>query len=171
MIIVTFYYFLLVIVPLTNVDEFGNIISLTYVDENEVMNMQAKEETDISRLPDAELDVMLVLWHAKQPLKTAKILELLNKRKDWSISTLQSLLARLEERGFVKVQKQMRFKYYLPVISEEDYRRKETRTFLERLHHNSFKSLIATLIDTEAIDASELEEIEEMLRKAGSKND
>ena len=132
--------------------------------------MQPNKEPTIDRLPDAELDVMLVLWNAEGPMKTARILEILNRKKDWSISTLQSLLARLEERGFVDVQKQMRFKYYLPVISEEDYRQKETKTFLERLHGNSFKSLVATLIDSNAADSAELEEIEELLRKAVERN-
>ena len=132
--------------------------------------MRQNKEQDISRLPDAELDVMLVLWDAGEPMKTAKLLEVLNKKKDWSMSTLQSLLSRLEERGFVEVQKHMRFKYYVPAISEEDYRQKETRIFLERLHGNSFKSLIATLIDSNTVDSSDLKEIEEMLRKAGDKN-
>jgi len=127
-------------------------------------------EKNFGRLPDAELDVMLVLWGAEGPMKTAKILEALNNKKEWSISTLQSLLSRLEERGFVEVQKQMRFKYYVPAISEADYRNKETKTFLERLHGNSFKSLIATLIDSKAASSSELAEIEEMLRKAGKNN-
>lgn len=126
---------------------------------------------EMNRLPDAQLDVMLVLWNANEPLKTSKILEILNQEKDWSISTLQSLLARLEERGFVKVQKHMRFKYYVPLIEEKVYRNKETKTFLERLHGNSFKSLIATLIDSKSISESELKEIEDMLRKAGNKND
>lgn len=133
--------------------------------------MALNNKNEIDRLPDAELDVMLVLWNSTEPMKTAKILEVLNRQKNWSISTVQALLSRLTERGFVKIEKRMRFKYYIPLVQEDVYRSQETKTFLERLHGNSFKSLIATLINSKTIDASDIDEIEEMLRKAGNKDD
>jgi len=125
----------------------------------------------IDRLPDAELDVMLVLWNAGEPMKTSAILDVLNREKNWSMSTLQALLARLLDRGFVKAEAVNRLKYYTPAVREEAYRIRETKSFLKRLHGNSFKSLVLSLIDGEAIDENDLEEIEAMLREAGAKND
>ena len=46
------------------------------------------------KLPDSELEVMLVLWQ-NSPLKTPEIMKEL-KHTGWSISTLQALLQRLE---------------------------------------------------------------------------
>lgn len=132
--------------------------------------MNKNNEKRIDRLPDAELDVMLVLWNTIESLKTSQIAEVLNEQKNWSMSTVQSLLARLAERGFVSVKKELRLKYYSPAISEELYRSKETKTFLERLHGNSFKSLIATLANDKTINTSDIDEIAEIIKKAGNKN-
>ncbi|MGE4485771.1 MAG: BlaI/MecI/CopY family transcriptional regulator [Oscillospiraceae bacterium] len=128
------------------------------------------ETEKIDRLPDAELDVMLVLWNAHEPMKTSAILEVLNREKNWSMSTLQALLSRLSDRGFVRAETLSRLKYYSPAVREEEYRIKETKSFLKKLHGNSFKSLVLSLIDGDAIDGDDLEEIETMLREAGAKN-
>ncbi len=123
------------------------------------------------RLPDAELDVMLVLWGQQVPMKTAEIFQALEQKKGWSMSTVQALLTRLTERGFVTVQKKERLKYYTPIISEEAYRSQETSTFLERLHGNSWKSLLMTLVRNHEMSESDLAEIAEIIRKAEDKDD
>lgn len=123
------------------------------------------------RLPDAELDVMLVLWEQQVPMKTAEIFQALEQKKDWSMSTVQALLTRLTERGFVTVQKKERLKYYTSIISEEAYRSQETKTFLERLHGNSWRSLLMTLVSNHEMSESDLAEIAEIIRKAEDKDD
>ncbi|WP_442879663.1 BlaI/MecI/CopY family transcriptional regulator, partial [Anaerorhabdus sp.] len=54
----------------------------------------------MKKIPEAELEVMNVLWKATVPLKTSEIVELLDKA--WAMSTVQVLLTRLEERGYVQ---------------------------------------------------------------------
>lgn len=117
----------------------------------------------MERLPDSELEVMLALWSADEPLKTSAILE--RVKKDWSMSTIQALLARLEERGFVKMEKRMRFKYYSPLIGETEYRDSETKSFLERLHKNSYKSLLASLVSTNSISEKDIKDIEDIIKR------
>lgn len=124
----------------------------------------SNQSIKIERLPDAELDVMLVLWSEKRPLKTAEIFEVLSQKKSWTPSTLQALLARLEQRGFVTMKKEGRLKLYSPLVEEESYRSQETSTFLERLHGNSVKSLFAALIDGKKLKPSDLDEIAQMLK-------
>lgn len=124
----------------------------------------------MDRLPDAELKVMLVLWNAEGPMRTSAILEVLNREQNWSMSTLQALLARLTERGFAGARTERRLKYYYPLVEETDYRIKETKSFLKKLHNNSFQSLVLSLIDGDVIDEKDLKELEAMLRRAGEKN-
>ena len=55
----------------------------------------------ISRLPDAELEVMQALWAVpKYPARTSDLAARLDR--DWKAPTLLKLLSRLEERGFVR---------------------------------------------------------------------
>ncbi|MBK5262245.1 MAG: BlaI/MecI/CopY family transcriptional regulator, partial [Peptostreptococcaceae bacterium] len=60
------------------------------------------------RLPDAELEVMKVVWELDAPVSTSMIMERL-KYKNWHISTVLKLISRLSERGFIKSEKNGRF--------------------------------------------------------------
>lgn len=133
--------------------------------------MNSAKETPISRLPDAELDVMSVLWENSAPMKTTEILDALKEKKSWSMSTVQALLARLTVRGFVKMKKADRLKYYSVAISEERYRSQETKTFLERFYGNSWKSLVMTLVRNNEMNESDLDEIAEIIKNGGEKDD
>lgn len=123
----------------------------------------------LPRLPDSELDVMLTLWREGQPMRTAQILEKSNQMfsHDWSISTLQVLLARLYDKGFLHMEKEGRKKVYSPNVSEEQYREMETKNFMERFFGNSYQGLVATLVQTHNIEEKDIEEIARIIRKAG----
>ena len=86
------------------------------------------------------------------------------------MSTIQALLARLEEKGFVHVAKQGRLKTYVPLISEEEYRDQETVRFFERFHRKSVRSLFMTLVKNENLSEADLEELEEIIRKEEKKH-
>ena len=82
----------------------------------------------------------------------------------WQTATLLKLLSRLEERGFVKREKEGRNNLYTPLVRREDYLSAESRAFLQRLHGGSLPSLVAALMDSRAISRRDLEELEEILR-------
>jgi hypothetical protein len=63
----------------------------------------------------------------------------------------------------------MRFKYYAPAVRREDYRLWETRLFLRRMHGNSCRTLIETLLNDNAIDGFDAAYILKLL--AGSFED
>ncbi|SJZ39392.1 BlaI/MecI/CopY family transcriptional regulator [Anaerorhabdus furcosa] len=117
----------------------------------------------MKKLPEAELEVMDVLWKTQEPLKTSEIVERLNK--NWVMSTVQVLLTRLEDKGFAGSKKEKRLKYYYSIINEDDYKKLETEWLYKKIHNSSMKSLIASLIDTEELDDQDISEIEDMLSK------
>ena len=54
------------------------------------------------KLADAELEVMRVLWENGGKLSTGDLLDQMKQRgKNWKRQTLNTLLARLEEKGVV----------------------------------------------------------------------
>ena len=55
----------------------------------------------ISRLPDSELDIMLVLWNHEPPMGRLEIERVVNEKKKLAPTTILSLLTRLEKKGFV----------------------------------------------------------------------
>ena len=83
----------------------------------------------MERLPDAELEVMQALWRQeKYPVSSAALMEELAGRR-WQTATLLKLLSRLEERGFVKREKEGRNNLYTPLVRREDYLSAESRAF------------------------------------------
>ncbi|MEG0076938.1 BlaI/MecI/CopY family transcriptional regulator [Anaerorhabdus sp.] len=120
----------------------------------------------MKKLPEAELEIMNVLWRENRPLKTSEIGEYC-KQNNWTMSTIQALLARLLERGFVTLEKDGRIKLYEPNVKEEEYKSKETEWFMDKVHNNSMKSLVTSLIDSTKLSKSDIDELEEILRKAG----
>ena len=63
-------------------------------------------EQKLERLPDAERDVMLVLWKYHSPVRTARIWQDVSQTHDWTLSTLKVLLGRLTDKGFVELTRQ-----------------------------------------------------------------
>lgn len=57
----------------------------------------------LNRLPEAELTVMRAVWRLEPPVPTGAIRARLEKERPWNLSALQTLLARLTERGFLSV--------------------------------------------------------------------
>jgi Predicted transcriptional regulator len=132
------------------------------------MNHKEKYE----RLPDSELLVMQIIWQSSELIGTGRIVELVCEQKDWSRSTVQVLLTRLEERGFLEIQKKGRLKYYAPLIKEEEYLEKETKTFLEQFYRNSYKKLIASVVQNQSISDKDMEDILQIIKEAkGGKED
>ena len=98
----------------------------------------------ISRLPDAELEVMQALWTVPEyPARTSDLAARLDR--DWKAPTLLKLLSRLEERGFVRGEKEGRSNGYTPLVNRPDSLAAGSRSILERVHGGYLSSLIAAL--------------------------
>ena len=120
-----------------------------------------------TKLPESELEVMLVLWKHSQPIRTAQIMAEIPK--DWMQSTVKALLARLTEKGFVEVTREGRFTLYRALVAEQDYRRRETQGLVQRYYQNSVKNMVAALVNEGDLTQQDLAELEEMIQNAGRK--
>ena len=119
----------------------------------------------IERIPDAELEVMLVLWHSTSPLTVGEITNTLTESRPWKSGTVHVLLARLEERGFVACDKSEYKHRFTPIVSEEDYRKGEEKTLMHRFFGGSAKRMIASLLDADGLSDKDLEELTALLKR------
>ncbi len=118
----------------------------------------------MKKLPDAEFDIMKVVWANEPPITTNIIMQQLGNEREWKAQTIISLMLRLVERGFIRTEKNGKERTYFPLISKEDYLKFETGDFMERFHGNSFASLVATLYDGKKIRDSDLDELARWLK-------
>ena len=122
---------------------------------------------EIKKLPDAEFEIMKVVWSNEPPITSSIIMEQLGKEKEWKAQTILTLMVRLVERGFLRTEKNGKERTYFPLISKENYLKFETGDFMERFHGNSFASLITTLYEGKKIKDSDLDELTKWLRSRG----
>lgn len=121
----------------------------------------------IKRLPDAEFDIMKVVWANKPPITTNIVIEHLGEARGWKAQTVNSLMSRLIKRGFLHTEKTGRERLYFPIICKEDYLKSETDNFIKRYHNNSFLNLVSTLYDDKTLTDKEIEELSKWLKERG----
>ena len=118
----------------------------------------------IKKLPEAELEIMLVIWDGQQPVTSESIMERLDK--DWTRPTLLKLLTRLCDRGFLRCDKEGRHNVYSVLVPRENYVQDASSNFLQKLHHNSLTSLVASLYDGQKVSKADLEELKRFIEEA-----
>ncbi len=118
-------------------------------------------------LPDSELKVMMVIWENGSKMSTGEILAELKDDVDWKLSTLQVILTRLTEKGFLKIEKENRLNYYTSIIDYSKYTKHETKNFIKKMYNNSAKKLIASLVEgDDSLTDNDIEEIKRILDRS-----
>lgn len=123
------------------------------------------------RLPDSEFDVMQVIWDQEPPVTTGLLMNLLGNARGWKVQTMVTLLARLTDRGFIRVEKGTgRERCFYPAISRDEYLRMETESFVDHYHKKSISSLIASLARDRLTD-KDLDELSSFIQQARKENE
>jgi len=119
----------------------------------------------MKKLPDAEFDIMKVVWANEPPITTSEIMRQLGFEKDWKIQTVVTLMLRLVERGFLRSEKHGKERTYYPLVNKEDYLKFETGNFIKQFHDRSFLSLVNSLYDDEALTDEDIDELVKWAKK------
>ena len=117
----------------------------------------------IKQLPDAELEVMLAIWQQESPVSASEVLEILQPKRSWALQTLLTVMSRLVEKGFLRLEKVGRSNVYHVRISEAEYKEFEGKNILEKLYGNSFKNFVTALYYEKPIQKEELQELKAFL--------
>ncbi len=117
----------------------------------------------MKKLGDAELEIMLAIWAAGEPVTSSYVQEKLRGSRDWALPAILTSLNRLVEKGFLACEKRGRSNLYRPLIGENDYKTAEGRGLIDRLYGSSFTGMVASLYDGRAIDREDLAELRQYL--------
>ena len=119
---------------------------------------------NIKRLPDSELELMQIIWKLDSPVSRPDIEKNLPKNHQLAATTILTLLTRLCEKGFLKVEKQGKTNLYTPLIAEKEYLAGESRNILNRLYGGSLKAFAMSLVDS-GVSKEEIDELRKMLEE------
>ncbi len=119
----------------------------------------------LPHITNSELEVMKLLWNKEGPVTSAFIVNTLESTQKWNKSTVLTLITRLAEKGAIRIDgKQSRSFCYVPVVSEKEFTKDETRHFIQRLYGGRVRKLFAALCEDEELDEEEVEKLRQILR-------
>ena len=115
------------------------------------------------RLPDSELELMMIIWDAEGSVTRSEIENRLPAERKLSATTVLSFLSRLQEKGFLEVERDGKTNRYCPLVEKETYLREESRSIWKRLYQNSVGNFMTALGSGEELSDRDLDELQEFL--------
>jgi BlaI family penicillinase repressor len=107
-------------------------------------------------LGDLQHAIMGVLW-SRGEATTSDVHEALREQRGLALTTIATMLRKMEDKGVVAHRASGRQFVYRPTVSEDQVRRSMVGELVERLFGGDPKALVAHLVSENEIDASELE--------------
>jgi BlaI family transcriptional regulator, penicillinase repressor len=114
-------------------------------------------------LANAELAIMDLLWDEER-LTAREIRERLYPESPKAQhGTVQRLLQRLEEKGYVRRDTRLAVHLFSAAVGREDYASSQLESLAERLTHGSLAPLVTHLIEQNRLSPAELQRLRQIL--------
>ena len=117
----------------------------------------------MKKLPDGELELMMIIWEAGEPVSRIEIEEKMDTDKLLTAGTILSYLSRLEEKGFVEREKRGKMNYYRPLVEKKLYLKETGKTILKKMFGGSLSNFATALYDGEELSSQDIEELRQFL--------
>ncbi len=114
------------------------------------------------KLGNLQLRIMRSLWERGEAT-ARQITDDLSGGVPSTLSTVQTLLRKLETKGAVGHEQRERTFFFRPLIKEQDVARSAAQDLLARVYDNSLSGLLAHLLEDETVSAEELRDIKELI--------
>jgi predicted transcriptional regulator len=132
--------------------------------------MTARKVADVSapHLANAELAVMDVLWDSGRAT-ARQVREQLYPDQKNQHGTVQRLLQRLEDKGFVERDDDLPVHLFTPTLSREAYASSQLESLAQRLTGGSLAPIMTQLVEQKRLSPSEIDRLRHILDEEGDK--
>lgn len=122
--------------------------------------MRRKNMKKFYDVSDAEMEVMEKLWQQEGGIKQSELLALFEADgKTWKRQTLNTFLARLEEKGLLKRENRI----VKVVYSREEYNGMQMKTVIDHMYDGKLSNFVASFVRKNSISESETKELIDFL--------
>lgn len=115
---------------------------------------------------DAELEIMKVIWKAKEPITSLDIGKEVED-KGWKKTTIATFLTRLVEKGALSADKQGKLYYYTPLITENEYRKSQTKNLIKTLYNGSVRDFAVSFFEEQKLSDKDIQELKAIFEDKG----
>ena len=114
-------------------------------------------------LPDAELAVLAALWDEAPAAARPLAARVYDSATASAVATVQTLLGRLERKGFVTRDRSERAHRFAPAVTREGFAGAELAGLADRLSAGSLTPLLSHLADAGRLSAADLDDLRAIL--------
>lgn len=114
-------------------------------------------------LADTELEIMLILWHAKKPLTSNEVKTALIGKRDWRLSTLMTAMDKLSQKGYINIDRLTRTNLYSAKILESEYTAFEGKLVLQKFFGSSLTRLATNLFEENVLTDDDIYSLERFM--------
>lgn len=118
--------------------------------------------TNVSKISDSEWDIMKIIW-SNPNCNAMFIIEKLKDNKEWKPKTVKTLIRRLVDKGIVGYEQDGREYKYYSLVNEDECKRIEGSSFLDRVYNGSIKAMMLNFIESENLSKKDIEELRNIL--------
>lgn len=113
-------------------------------------------------LSEREWTVLNALWKT-DGTELGELVTALFEETKWNRNTVLTYLTRMEAKGLVTIDKEASPHIYRATVDRESCRKKERRSFLNRVYKGSAGDLIAAFLKEEPISKEERDQLRKLL--------
>ncbi|WP_028771376.1 BlaI/MecI/CopY family transcriptional regulator [Shewanella waksmanii] len=117
----------------------------------------------MQEISNSELAVLNVLWH-HSPLNASEIVNALAAQQMHE-KTVKTLLNRLVKKQAIGFEKQGRAYLYQPLINQNEYQIKQSKTFIERVFGGNLSPLIAGFAKHNELNEKDIAELKSVIEQ------
>ena len=118
------------------------------------------------KLGDLQLAILRVLWE-KREATVVDVLEALSDERDRALTTIATMLNKMEKRKLVAHRSEGRQFVYRALVSESQVQRSMIAELTSRLFGGDTTALVSHLLQEHEIDASEVERLRGLIAEQG----
>jgi BlaI family transcriptional regulator, penicillinase repressor len=120
------------------------------------------------KLGDLQHAILRVLWQKKEAT-VVDVLEALSDERDRALTTIATMLTKMEKRKLVAHRSEGRQFVYRPLVSESQVRRSMIAELTSRLFGGDTGALVSHLLEEHEIDAGEVERLRGLIAEQGQR--
>jgi len=118
----------------------------------------------LSPMSPAETEILRLVWqHGEATVQ--QVCDQLPPKRNIAYKTVQTLLRRLEDKGYIRHKMKGKAYVFFPAIKREDVVKRTVVDFLDRLFGGDPRPLMQFLAEDGKIDAEDIERLRKLIEK------